>query len=777
MFEKLFDFSDVGNFVQTLTQEANKKMVASKELAEQTLQQSQAVTEAAAQYNAQGQKSLERLQTIEAKGDDARAKAESGNIIDRITLIGDQMFDPRNYTQEGRTKQVAETTQMLGAQGQVFNVKANLIAAQQEESKARYNMAVTDASAGANLLRAQVDGLQLMNSAMQNTEMLRQGNLMQMDLPTLQQTLGQPMNPELNGKIAINGMTYTPGEMRERVKQLETREQLSMLSPMATDPDFASKMRVHQNMVLANYSLPELEKLREDKYIMPDGTQVEPQVFDEHYLRQTQMQKAAFDLAMNKMTLENQVPSMIEQSGQMSVNVQKYATPGTPLAVANAQFLSAVNSVTAISEMDKTPVGKLKVVEALGAAQTQLMKSVDQEALQRAGGDKQVADIYRSEILGQPIQPSVVEDVIRTKYTKGQGFGELLSNETSQRIRKNADVLLAKKQQAAANSFDGLGASRSRSEMKEEAINEALEMERQNAGITGVNVIQQASTQRSDNPAIKAGVVPGKVFEIQTRAASSAMDAVAAEHGLDSAAILALKNGRPQDAGISDQKAGIIAQQANIQAVMAEYDMFEKEKPGLGYEMQQWYVRVLPEMAKNYRGNMSRIEGAIVGDAVLNEAQKLGSMYTMADESVTERGKKLAAEVATGIRSPEKMWPILLNMNKNLADSQKQSLYYDVILPAIQTARSSGANDEVAGNAAFSAITNFKPEDPTLASAIKQMQRGLPDELDRFQTIWRSMMIRTFNDPMTARQKALPSKQQEKMNSELETMMPWLKRN
>lgn len=774
MFEKLFQgASDIGNFLDTITTGANQKAVAAQETAQVAVTEKGKIADSAADYATEAQTTLQRLQRVEAVGAEARRMAESDNIFDRISLIGEQMINPRDYTLEGRQNQVSEMSTTLAVRGQIHNVEVNASAAKIDQAIAQEAAATAGVDARMNMLRTQVDGLQLANAAIAQTETLRQQNLMQVDLPSIQKTL---MGPQQNNKIAINGMEYTPAEVREREKALTTRNQLSMLAPQATDPEFAQKLRVHHDLQLSNFALPELELLKSNHYIMPDGTQVEPGLWDAHYTRQNQMQQDTLNRQLNEQQLTVQVPAMLDQSMKLSKSVGAYATPGTPLAIANANFLAAANTVATVAAKDQTPVGKIAQVTALGRAQEQLVKTVESEALRKAAGDKELSVIYRSQMLGEEISPAQIEDVVRARYVKGKGFGDIFADsDVSLRIRKNADENFAKrKQMAAQGALDPMSPTKSEKELKEEAVVEALEQERNTAGVKGINMIQNAVSQRKDNPAIKAGMVPLQLNETQMRAHQMAIDNVKHREGLTDEQVLQLKNGNPAAAGISPERAAMLAQQINIESVMTEYDLFEQTKPGLGYEMQQWYAATLPELARNYTMNLDPIQQVLTGDSVLGEAQKLGAMYTMADESASQRGRQLATELATGAKKPENMWPVLLQMNSRLADSQKQTIFYDVIMPAVNAARAQGANDEVTTNAVFTALTTYKSDDPTLMSAIKITQRELPQELDRFQTMWATMMAR--NQPNRIRAQVV-GKDPDLAGKQIDSVLPWLNRN
>jgi len=700
--------------------------------------------------------------------------AESTNVIDRVTLIGEQILNPRQFTAEGRSKQIAEMSQNLAMQGQIHNIEVNASAARIDEAIAAKTLKTAGVDASMSALRAQVDGMSLMNNAIMQTETLRQRSLAMADLPTLQQVMAAPPNPELKGKVELGGMTFTPFEVKERMTQLENREKLMLLSPSAMDPDFAQRLRVHHDLLLANYSVSDLTELRDNGYIMQDGTQVEPGVWDAHYARQNQMQQDALQRDMTEATLDQQVPSMLKESMQMMENVRKQAQTGTPLAIAVQDFHLAAEGVARLAASDVTPQGKLTQVTALGKAQERLIKTVEQDAIRRAGGDKQLAEIYRSQTLGYEVSPALVEDVVKSRYIKGAGFGEVLPNEAALRVRKNADTYFQQAQKNNAANLDPMQPNKGIKELKEEAITKALEREREEAGITGVNEISRGLMTRKDHPLIKAGFPPAMVKEIGDRAVLAAEKTVMDNEGLKPDQLLALKAGRADIAGISPERALIINELINSEAVQMEYDIYDSKRPGLGYEVQQWLQTTLPEMAQNYTAGMPVFERTLAGDGVLIEADRLAQRYRSADESATERSRILATELATGARRPENMWPVLLHMQKQLGDSQKQAIYYDVIMPAIEQTRSLGGNDETVSNAVFEALTQYKSNDPTLMSAIRTMHRDLPDDLDRFNTMWSSIVNRDLM--AMGRGGARAANDPKRAADLLSNTLPWLKK-
>lgn len=736
MFEKLFGISDIQNLFETLGNAANQKASAATETAKVAVEQKTKIADSAAQYNDVAQQSLERLKTIESQGSEARRLASSDNIFDRVALIGEQILNPRDYTREGRMNQVSEIGQDLAARGQIHNIETNAAVARMDQAQAQEVLATAGVDAQMSSLRAKVDGIQLMNGMIQQTEILRMNNLTQQELPTLQKTALGPVPP--SGKITIGGFDYAPAELIQRTQELETREKLSLLPPQATRPDYAQALRVHHDLQLATFQLPELETLKQNNYVMPDGTQVDPQLWDSHWSRQNQMQQNVLQTQLNQAMLGSAgVDQMIVESQQMATSIGKFATPGTPLSIARQNFLVAANQVAKLAESDTTPNGKMVQVQALQTAQAGMLKAVEQEAFRKAGGDKELATIYRSQMIGEQLQPAMVEDFMKGRYVKGKGFGDFLPSEDASRIRKMADEEYAnlKKQEAVGGDF---GSTKSDKELREEAVSRALEKQQQNYGAVGVNTVQQATPNRKDHPAIISGMTPLQIRENMVRATTAAWKNVANTEGLTEQQMYLLQQGKWQEAGITAERNNAIAERVNFEAVAQEYDMFDQQKPGLGYEVQAWFQKTLPEMARNYTAGQDNMTQVLAGDSVLHSAQSLADMYTKADEVATRRGEEKATYHAVGARRPENMWPVLLANGSRLSDSQRSTIYYDIIEPAIKKARAMGANDEVTTKSVFDALVNFKSEDGVTMAALKTFTRDMPEEIDRFDRIWRT---------------------------------------
>ena len=735
MADKLFDTTAIGDFLSTITVATSQRAASEKRTAEVAAREAEIQNQESADYNDAAAKALDKLKVIEAQGAEASRMAE-GNLFDRISLIGDQILNPRAFTREGRQGQLAETAQELTLKGQIYSIGVNASQARLAKRQADAVLEMADTEAGLAKLKAHIDGLALASQAITQTETLRATTLAQADLPTIQKALVGPTPP--GGKVMINGFAFTPLELKERANNLETRELVAALGPQVADPEYAGKLRAQHNLALATYTLPELEELKNRGYIMPDGTQVEPQVFDIAYNRATTYQAEALQKMLTQNTIENQLPVLLTEGQKMLDNGAKYATPGTPLALARAQYQAALQTTaTAASAAGVTPEKKALQMDNLAKAQESYGKAVKAEALRKAAGDEELSKIYEDQILGVPLSPARVQDVVVSRFKKGKGFGDFLPNGTALRLQKFADQELSQLQKENAQAGIIGGDKKSDSELREDAIRRAFDRVSGDAGVNGMNLIQAASVKRTDNPAIQAGMVPGQIMELQRRASEIATSSVAKSENLAPEQIEAIRGGRFADAGMDPTKAAMIAQRINIESIATEYELLDAQKTGLGYAMQQWYVKTLPEMAQNYTAALEPTEAALVGDSVLDQVSKFSDLYTAVDESAVSRGAEIAAAKAIGAKKPVNMWPVLLEMDDRLADSQKQQILHEIILPIIQQSAAAGRDDAATSQAITEALGSFQSPDPMLASAVKTLSRSLPRSLDMFDKTWK----------------------------------------
>ncbi len=759
----------VGGFLSSLGESITKQTAADKAFAEKTLEENKVITDSAQELSNFSQESLNRLDEVHVAGERSRALANSNDIFDRISLIGEQALDPKNYTAKGRSAQTAEIGQELSARAQIHGVTTLAAQARVQEAEAQRNLAVVGLNAGFQTLQAQVQGLTLASQGIAANEALRSVNLSKLSLDDVNKASIGPT--PANGLINLNGFDYTPLELRERQKSLEARGALALLSPQVTDPEYATKLNVQHSLSLATMNYEELNQVRNAGYTMPDGTQVAPGVWQQEYQRKQVLMQNDIMEKQNRLMIDNQVPMMLDDGMKLMKQTDQYVMPGTPLSAARTAYQSSLQTAAQIASTDTTQLSKVTSATILQKSQENYVGALAKEAERKAGGDKDFANLYLKQMTGQEINSQEIADVFRERYIGGKGFGDLLPMEQMTKLRRDADKRAANLQIEQGKNIM-LTDKKSDKEIREQAFNEAFQELQGNTATKTANQMQQYLTTRTDNPAIKAGMVPQKVMNLQIQAQIEGLKQVQMAYKLTDAQVDALKRGDAVGAGVTPNQAAKIADEANLQSIFAEYDLYEKEKPGLGYEMQQWIGLELPNVSRNYASNLKPMERSVVGDALFSQSQDLANRWLQADESAAQRADTAIKGLQTGAKKPENSWMLMLNMSDRLTDSQKQAVYYDVLTPAISAARSQGFDDEKTAAVALQALNGYKSDDPTMMAAVKGLQREMPSIIDKFGQMWAATMImgqtsqiygrRVSRDPVLA-------------NDRLRTVIPWAK--
>jgi len=772
----LFEMPDLKNFMDTISVAASQKAAAHKQTLLTTQRESEAITDSAEAYNNDAVAALQDIHQIEAQGATARSMADSGNLFERIALIGDQMLTPQAYTRAGREGRMQEISQTLAVKGQIQGIAIDTAKARISEALSTEAVTTADADASLAKLTMQADALTMINQGLVAGQTLRMNNLATLDLPILQKALNGPVPPD--GKIKINGMAYTPLELKEQSKKLETRGLLSMLSPAETDPDYVTKLRAHQALGLQTLSRDELLKIRADGFIMNDGTVVDSATWAEAYSRETAVQNEIIQSQIQSASIQNQLPGLLKDAQTMLDAGAKQITPGTPASMASTRFRAAMQTVATTVTADGSDASKAKAMVTLQSAQDTYIKEITAESKRQAGGDEKLAAIYTNRFLGLPPSEQQLGDFLVERFKDQKGFGEVLTDPQDARLLKtNADQEYFRLKQAQAQDVMGNNATLKDDELRAQAMRTAMIKTAKDKAVEAMNVIQPALSYRDDNPAKAAGLLPQQIQNKMRQAAIMANDDVKRQFGITDAQVEAIRSGRPQDAGMADGDIKAAAGQLNASAIFAEYDLFDAVRPGLGYDMQQWVAKTAPELAKAYSSKLTPEVQTLVGSAVIDEAMRFNDMYAAADETATRRGREMAVTMGVGAKRPENMWPVLLQINPILSDPQRETLYYDVILPVITQQRAIGANDDAVAAAAFDAVSNYKSDDKIVNAAVQTLQRELPGSLAQFNVMWDSAMagIKFPGNPFGVTSNLDFSSRAPTLEHELRKSIPWLK--
>lgn len=769
MAENIFE-GGVGGFLTNLGASFNKQMNLDKQLAEGVLAENQKLATMSEGYSQAADATAKNLQAINAQQAEAKRLATSENIFDRIQLVGEQILNPRGFTSEGRTKAKAELTQDLNLQGQILGAQASASEMRVGAMKAEHALATLGVNEGMLKVRAMTEGYQAAAAGLQAQETLRTASLAPIQVQDITKALAGPKLP--NGNIELNGFEYTPTELRERSKALDVREKLSLLGPQLTDPEYMQKLAIHQEMTLSTMTAAEMEEVRRNGYVMPDGTQVSSGVWMSEWTRANQADSMILERKTNEFILQNQVPKLMEEGQQFLQQTSEYAVPGSPITAARTEYQSAMAIAAQIAEAEPTPAGKLKVATLLSKAKEGYIQSIEKEASRKAGGNKDVTDIFFKQMTGQPVPIEQISDVIRSRYIKREGFTNVIPGDLATKLRVSADEIANKLRisQAKDMSFDN--AKMTDVQLREEAFNQAFEKMRGSIGTDIANQVQTNLSNRTDNPAIKAGLLPAQLTQQRLAASQMARDRIKQSYGLTDGQVASLMSGDYDAIGKNPNDIKLMLDEFNAESTMAEYELLENTRPGLGFDMAQWYAREVPRMADTYVKGLDPIQQAIAGDRATGAAEELTMHYTRADEAITNRREQTIKQMQIGVKKPENSWMLMLNMTPGLADSERQSLYYDVVMPAVKVARGQGADDQTASQAAFDALNSYKTDDKTVNSAIRSFQRDLPNIIDNFEKLWGATVNIDNNNAVVFGRMQQATQQS---SDRLKKFVPWIK--
>lgn len=771
----------IASFLDAFTTQAKAQAAADEKLKEETVRQHENLSASAAEYNLAAQQTLESYRDIEAKRQEAQQLASSSSIFDRITLMGEQILNPRDYTREGREKRVGELTQGLALAGQVHNAQVVLTNSKIAEAEALHGLETLGANQATLAIKAQVEGLQKAQAGLMAMEEIKRIGLNQLDATTIQKALIGPVPP--SGKITVGGIDFTPTELREQAKTLETRERLSFLSPIATDPEYAQKLNVQHEMILATMDTTKLTELRNNGFIMPEtGQQVSPATWQMAWDRALKNEQTDMELKLNQFALENQVPKIIEESQQFLNNTKQYASPGTPLNAARLQFETELGGIALIAQQDQTPQGKIRQMQTLQLAREKYIQALQKEAKIRSAGDEALGNIYLKQMTGQFVSSDEIADVLRTRYVKHNGFGTVLPTEDLTKLRGQADKFLQEKRLAASQNI--MGDKVPEAELREQAFNEAFNSLRESKGAEKVNQALRELDIREDHPGRKVGLPPSKFSQVRLQADANTKAETMRQYGLTQEQMHYLLNEDNVSAGLPAAKASEIMQGYNQRLAAEEYNLYEVIRPGLGNEVMSWYQQTLPAMADKMQETLDPMIRDYVGDSVRQQLLVQSTLYGQANQAAIQRTQEMVKQAAFRVKEPANYWMMLLNSSTQLEDPEKQAVFYGVIQPTVAQAKQLNYSPEQTQDAIMSAIDQYQGTDSITNKAIKQLQRELPTLMKNNESIIDTLMALTsyeyasqMNSPfsMTQAMSGVSPESTPAQSEVLRQYVPWLK--
>lgn len=755
----LMGFGDMSNLMSGIIKGAAEKNAAQQQYNDVVVEQTSQVRDsAAAQQLIVNQANAEMAGIL---ADRKEADAMGQTLLGQIMLHGSSILEPMKYTPEGLAsrEQTAQMRVQMGSQAHQAQIAVSNAAI--TEAEARSNRTIFNAESASNALTARVQGLSMMAQGIGASENLRTAKLSQMQASEIDQLLLDP-NLAKTGMVESNGFKYNATELRERKNDLLKREMLSKLSPAESDPEYITKMRTHQELNLMYMSHADLIGLRDNGYVMPDGSMADPARVDSFLADTAAREQTRVQEAIATGLIPHQLP---QYSAELNGRLNSYRrnpafVPGTRLGDALNTMQLDVNAVLNPATQSAAAAGGPQtqglLLKGLMDSESVFMAKVDDEVKSRAGGDTALAPILKAQILGQPVEPGQVLDYVSQQYTKSKPFNRVFEPKQAAALQGIIDKHLADIQQRESMNF-GAG-TMSKSEMRAQAAQEGFAEFSQQNSIEALRATDTLAFQRQDNPLVAAGISRGEYDSLSAQAAALARDNVAATFNLNPEQIAAVVSHTSGAAGVPPETAAQVGAALDQQSTMLEFDLLESKSPGLGQKYAAWITTNIGDLTDKANQALNRHMAPLYHNDAADGAMQVASNWAMAEQASTGRAEQVLKESYMKARDPERMLRISMSIS-GLEPREQQLAFDNVVMPILNNAAKNKLSPDQTVEQVMNALENPQGQSAEVQKAAQRMLRVLPAALGNYET-----MLQAMTDPKQVRAMAADGRLT-KMNS------------
>ena len=729
-----FETTDANRILNVAADMANQQTAANRDFANEAVRARTTVDQSSERMQRAATESLGKIDLIQRK-ERREKELAGGGLLDQIRLVGEQVLDPEGFTQEGRAKSRAEISQRLGLESQIHNITAQSAAADIELAEAQRQARLVDSTSDYNVLQAQNAMLAAERQKRTELESVRATNLTTFDTAQVTSALNE-LTATGQDRIAIGGFDYTATELRERGTAIETREALSLLSPQASDPDYAAKLSVQQNLHLQTMKLPELKAIRSAGGLMPDGTSVNPALLDAHIERQQNFANQAAQEEINRFNIDNALPVQLEVATQRVARMESAAPAGSKTASSIQQYKGVLSLVSKKLKAGAQPQELLAYQKILSAQEEALAANVKDDALRRAGGDKELASIYEDQLLGQKTDPYKIQDIITSRLESNKGLGTILPGQDGVELNRKFKKLYQQKLNASSADFGGTS---DKKELKAQAAPETLEEYYAEHQARAVGAIEKISYSQTDFPAVIAGLTPGQLNHMSTQAAMETRGIIGDELGLSSTQVSAIHTGHWQETDLTAGQVQQYKQQYNEAVNVVMVQMLERQHEGLAGKIAAYYTANGEKLIKAYLSSLEPTQADLIAPHVATAATDFANSMIYAESLGQQRGLTALIENTAKRRDPEFTVAAALE-NSSLDDSYKARVFNEVVKPAIDAARALNMTSDGIAAAVNDALRTADQSDPVMKSALGTFIRELPKEWSKIDKMGRAMI-------------------------------------
>lgn len=517
------------------------------------------------------------------------------------------------------------------------------------------------------------------------------------------------------GKYTAEDGTVIPlARLSERRAALTNQEYAQFMQAEGMRNVDSTRRREIDDKLLENFSTTELSKaLAGDGKI--DGIQFDRDQLEAKF--NSKKQAEISNLPSQLLQLQGNLPERqnVEYDQFMSnLKVQ----PNTALSRAVVQGQS-LNKATAamMSDPSVNDDTKLALMQNIDMSRQQVEAAIKEQALQDAGGDKDIAILKEAAIRGTAVPTDVLETMITERATKGKSLAGILDPTLNKAFIETYNQQL---QALEADPTAG-GTFMDASQKKAFAVQAALEATRQQAsgGITEQLLATQFSIP--GNPLKDAGMDPSKFFSLAVGAEQTANRIYQTSARFSDEEMKLRVDGRKFDPEL------LKAQQTQMMLEL------EKIKPGLAERYMTWWTsssrdqlnsQFIGAKSTTQQSSQDLAKWSLISSSVPDMTSKYATTLVDGYNNVFEvELKRQHNDFITFAGKPEAKQAFLIDNTPNLTDAEKK-IAYAAITPLIQQAKDRGFNQEQTTQFVEGQLRTLQVGNPEGQKVIKKMIEG-----------------------------------------------------
>lgn len=663
----------------------------------------------------------------------------SGDPLDFLTAVGNQIVDPGKYTQAGRTKRVAEATQQMNVMTSVAGLKQAAMAdlgkaveANFAASQGGLNAATLTLQQQNELLQAEVTKASTLAGTLANQTSMQQTALMSMSSQQL-----KALAAKANGQpIDVGGIMIQPGILQERVEAIDERElqaENRALVRAAKNWELDAKLAKKELQTMSLEELRPMLQTGSDRFELADIQEVyriKQEAMTASIERDTKIfQYTDFGASVLAPAIQD-----LDRSVQ---NIPK----GSPLESAAQGYRSMLVAVTAgLQEYQKS--GLPIPVEAIDGANKTLLaaresyeKRIEAEAKFKAKGDKDLQDIYTETYRGnQPPQASV-ESAIQSRLKKGAPLEDVLPSAEAKRVSQ----LYTQKYQELrkANQFNS---DLKEDDIKQMAIQQAMEQGIKESITKRTEGLISGQVMAPDHP-LAGRFTPEQVVGLIGTADQRGLATFQSTYSLSDEEMASFLAGNAVPGKVTQADSAVLAR-IQTQELMMDLDSRES---GLGRRFADWWTKkgadyVSQTQQKNMQAaNATGVQAQVMeGFANKVETEQMGA-YRMILASAAEDydGKKSERyqQMISFDLNPSHRQAALLQFDDSLTDGERQTFMKNFVLPIVAEGQKSNRDYDDINTMIEQAIDANMTQDPQVAKILKKVAQNRPKIVNNLESV------------------------------------------